>query len=666
MSDAAPPASASWGAGFVTRHARYLVAAFALALALVVHHPLLVGLGEVLPGEPASDALRGFWSTWLIGREMPGWPFDSAAVGFPRGVDIVAFPAVSLALVFPTTKLLGADAAMTYLVLFHCVFAFGATAWLVRVLGGGWGAATLGGALVATQPVLGGALRDGTLEVLAVGWMPLAIGAMTLACRGSWRWGLATGAIFLATCLESVYYGSFTAICMLGALTGIRTRKGLLAALAAGVVVLVGCWALTWILWPVLGGISLESAGDHGDLRLSNAASLKSLKYLAMHPGGLSWSAGDIWGPPAPHLIALAAGGLLALRRTPWLTVVGLFFFFLAQHHPWVEWWADGPIGQVVRFPRRYLAAAAVVLSAGLWWGSVPLRRWPAVELGVGLVLAGIMTYWGMVSSGYVSAYPTWDRPQFDFADAIAADDDPDAAVLFVPLEVSGGGGEDRKDQPVFASLTPDLASGDLLVLQALCDKRAWTAPDLVTLIPGDGDGGLLAKNLNDLAFASQGQPVPGSAMVGREAYVNELPWLMGEGLKYIVVDVASVQDQGLERIDGLMADAVERTEYDDGTGVVVYRLYDERPPPAPEPLVSPGGSARFQGRLEGVADPRSVTLMIRSSQAEQACGVRPEGTFECGVIDRVMDVRVLIDGQDQVLERSGGYDDHLVRVVAP
>ncbi|MCP4808144.1 MAG: hypothetical protein GY913_31190 [Proteobacteria bacterium] len=647
------------------KHARFVVAGLAVLLAVVVHHPLLAGLGSVLPGEPASDALRGLWSTWLIGEEVPGWPFGSDMVGFPRGVDIVAFPAVSLTLVFPTTRLFGPAVAMAVLVLFHCLFAFGATAWLTRVLGGGWGSATLAGSLVATQPVLGGALRDGTLEVLAVGWMPLAIGAMTLACRGSWRWGVATGVIFVLTCLESVYYGSFTAVCMLGVLTTTRTRKGMGAAAVSGVVVLVGVGLVCLAVWPVLSGISLDSAGDQGDLRLANAASLKNIKYLAMHPGGLSWSAGSIWGPPAPHLIALAAGGLLAIRRTPWLTVLGLFFFFLAQHHDWTLWWADGPIGQVVRFPRRYLAAAAVVLSVGLWWGSVPLRRWPAVELGIGVVLAGIMTYWGVVSSGYKHAYPTMDKPQFAFTTAIAEDRDDDAAVLFAPLEVPGGGGEDRSDLPVFASLSPDLASGDLLVLQVLVDKKAWTAPDLVTLVKRPGDAGLLAKNLSDLAFATMGQQVPGSARVGKSAYVNELPWLMGEGLKYVVVDKVRYTDEGLEQMDSIFEAAVDVTDYDDGTGVRVYTLWEgERPPPALEPPQYPGGDLHFTGKLVGTPSPDLAEFWILSSQTEQKCGVRPEGDFDCGSIDRVMDIWIIVDGERMTIEREGGYTDHVVRVV--
>ncbi len=649
------------------RIARAIVVVAAVVLAVLMHHTLL-GPG-VLPGEGGSDILRGWWSAWLIGHEVPGWPFDTEMVGFPRGADVVPFPAVSLIAMAGVSRFLGAATAVSFIVFGHTVFAVLATTWLVRTLGGGWGTGLLAGALVATQPVLGGALRDGTLEVLAVGWMPLTIACMLRACRGEFRFGLLAAVFFVATCAESVYYGSFTAVAVLGALTTVRTRRGLYAVGIAGVVVAVGIGLLVLAFMPVLDGMDRALATAHEtDVRSQNATTWAMLEYFAQNPGGLGWNAGDIYGPPLLHLVVLAAGGLLALRRSPWLTVLGVFFLLLSMHHEWVMWWADGPLGSHIRFPRRYIAAVAVVLAPGLWWGSLPLRPWPKIELGIGLVLGGWLAWWGMASGGLVSAYPHIQIPSLTFAEVIAEDPE-DAAVLFLPLWVPGGGGDVRTEQPVFASLGTDLASGDLLALQVLTDKSAWTAPSLVTLTEREGGPGVLAKNFNDLSFATVGKRIPESAIVDAESYTDELRWLMGLGMKYVVVDLERYAEGEQERIHEVFEPVmVSMKDYGAGTGVRVYTLYEERPEVVAVPAVASevAEDAHFSGTVEGWTDLRGeVILEVQSSRGWQPCIVRrSDGWFDCGVIDRMRGVHIVIDGNEVEIELTGGGAESSIRVV--
>ena len=159
-----------------------LAVVLALVVALGLHWPLVGSLGQALPGEPASDAIRAWWSMWLVAEELPGWPFGSTIADFPAGIDWLPFPAVTLCLCAPLTWLFGAKTALSLAVLGHAVLAVLGTCFLVRVLRGGWGAGFCAGALVVSQPVLGGAVRDGTLEVLAVGWFPLVVAGWSNKC----------------------------------------------------------------------------------------------------------------------------------------------------------------------------------------------------------------------------------------------------------------------------------------------------------------------------------------------------------------------------------------------------------------------------------------------------------------------------------------------------
>ncbi len=613
------------------------------AVVVLLHRSLLSSLGSALPGEAASDVFRAHWSLWLVAEELPRWPFATGLVGFPSGVELLPFPAVSLVVWAPVTWLLGPDLAHPLLVMAYTALAVWGGSVLVRALGGSPAGGLLAGVLLATQPILGGALRDGTLEMLAIGWLPLQLTAMVLAVRGSWRAGLVAGGLFLLVSLESVYYGCFAALASLGALSLIRDRRGLLAAGLSGVVVAVGAALLAWVFADVYAGVSVAVAGLDQDLetvRSSNAADVELMKQLALSPGSRGWRVSDLWSPPAAHWGVFGLGCLVALRRQAWLAVLAVLTLLMALDHDWVQLWTDSAIGEVIRFPRRYLAAMAVFASAGAGLALSLLRRWPRVELVVAVGLGSYLALWGAHAGGYVRAYPLVSLPDLAFAEAIAEDGE-DCAVLFAPLELPGGEDQTRKDAPVFASLSSDLASAELLFFQTRMEKAAFTAPDLLTLSRRAGQRSRFAKIAIDLAFASTGQQVPGSAKQPAIAYEQEFEWLLGEGLKYLVVDLARYsgeeRDLLLGAVEGFVVDS---TDFDDGTGIRVLQLYEERPGTAEAPagsvdVVPDAGQQKtgFAGRVINArklhSGPMVVALDVGGTQV--TCPVKPEdGSFSC------------------------------------
>ncbi len=559
--------------------------AFGLVLAWWLHRPIWAALGRLLPGEAGSDVFRAHWSLWLGARSWPELPLPTNLAAFPAGADLVPFPGVTIWSAGPLVNWLGADVALPLVVGAHAVFAFVAAAWCAKTLGARPGGQLLAGALYATQPVLGGALRDGTLEMLAAGWMPLVLGATVAVAGGRLRFVPIAALAYLCTCLESVYLASFTALAVLFATTTVRSLRGALGLLVTAVFVGFGALGLYSVLEPVLGHVreAMSVAGDNlGTLRRNNAAQLGYLWDLAVAPGSRGWFVGVMWAPPLAHLGAFGLG-VFALRRGWWLAALGVVALLLAINHELVSAWANSPLGEVVRFPRRYalLSALAFSLLAGMGLAVLPRR----VEPLIGGLAAGYVAGWGAHAGGWVNGYPSVELPELSFADALASDDEEGAAMLVVPYELPGSPDRLRNEAPVFADLGADLASSDLFYLQARSDKASLYAPALLTLAPRDTAPITLHKNLNDLAFASVGQQVPGSAKQEADAYRFELPWLTGEGLKYVVVDEARFGDEELGWLEAALGPwTLSRTRYDDGTGVLVYQLYDERPEPADPP----------------------------------------------------------------------------------
>ncbi len=643
------------------------LAAVALAVTLALHRPLWPQLGHAIPGEAGTDVFRAHWSVWLTGAEFPSWPFSTERVNFPRGVDWIPFPAVTLWVLSPLTALLGPDLMFPLMIALHTAAAVGGGWLLARALGAGLGGAAVAGAMTATMPILGGALRDGTLEVLTVGWMPAVLAAMIYTCRGSLRWGIATGLLYLCMCMESVYQGSFMAPAVVACLFTLRSRRGVAAAGLSGVVVALGAAGIYWVFKDTLGNIQ-QVMGDAGDdlyaLQKDNAATLVGLKAMALSPGSEGWMVGKIYAPPLAWWVAAGAGAVLSARRTWWVALLALFFTGLAILHPAVYGWYDTPIGEVVRFPRRYMAAAGVMMAALAGVGLSPLRRWPKVEIVAGLGLAAWLGAWGAHAGGFVRAYPLVKLPEVAFADAIAEDTE-DAAALLVPLEVPGDPSSHRDQAPVFANLSSDIASADHLYLQTRMNKRAWYAPSLLTLSKRERCGERLHKNLSDLAFGAVGQIIPPSSTLQPADYANEITWLLGEGFKYVVFDKERFLGEAEPWVALLMdAWSVEVKEYGDGSGVVVYRLYDERPERT-DPPCSEGAGADDPGGASGTGQPISgnlvgldgvhgkIEVIVTVGGKQVSCDVRQgDRSFICPDVYAINHMWVKIDGVVRQVKR--------------
>lgn len=665
-------------------------------IAVFLHAPLLAALGTALPGEPASDVFRAHWTVWLVAEELPGWPFFTEWVGFPGGAHILPFPAVSLLAISPLTALFGADVSLPVLVVLYTVFAFAGTWFLVRTMGGTRGGGALAGGLFCSQPILSGNLFDGTVEMLAVGWLPLFIAAMLRAVAGSNRWGVAAGVFYLLICLESVYLGSFSAIAALVVLTRIRTAEGIRSAGISAVTVVIGLGLLSVLFWPVFANIgdAMATSGDNlAQIRADNAVSMDGLWHLAKNPGARGWIVGDIYAPPLAHWVAFGLLGVVAIRRSHWLLGLGGIYLLLAINSDLVAWWSSTPVGEVVRFPRRYLIATTLCFSVAAGLSLAHFRKWGRIELVVGVLLGFYLGWWGKVAGGLTSAYPLAELPETpEFAQWIASDDE-NASVLLLPQQLpqeqggnaeGGAGGENlRICMPVFAQLAPmenqkpcrsersQIASSDHVWLQTQFQKPSWFAPSLVTLNREDTPN-VLEKNLTDLARGKMGMSLPQSVTAKPESYTREMNWLQGLGLKYVAVDVDRFRPAEMEQVDKVLSHfAVETRNFEDGTGVRVYRLYDEAPEQvdAPKDEFSDPTRGGFFGQVTNTQGVDGVvSLVIQSGEEQKTCFTRPEnGAFHCGTIDPVDAVWVRINQTYYSVEVIQGDDgSRSIRAVEP
>jgi hypothetical protein len=654
-----------------------------LLLAAWMHSPLIGALGEVLPGESGSDVYRAHWSAWLVAAELPGWPFSSNLVNFPTGISVLPFPTVSLVVLSPFVWLFGVDVSIALLVIFYTVFAFCGTWFLARVLGADTGGACIAGALFASQPILGGALLDGTIELLAAGWLPLFLGSMVLTTRGCRRWGVVSGLIFICLCLESVYLASFASLGCILCLTQVQCKRGVKAAGVAGLTVVLGIAIISLLFSDVIQNASsvLQSSGDNMEaLRSGNATSWPILKQLAFYPGSRGWQVGDIVAPPLVHWIVFAIGAIAAIWHRGWIVAFGAVCLLIAVDSQLVAFWSDNPIGEVVRFPRRAMIGFGVALSvaAGLAWsylGSLNLLsrlRQPFTLSGA--VFAAYLAWWGAHAGGYTSAYPLTEIPQTPSFASVIADDPEEVAVLLLPFELpmeQTSREQLRAEMSVFGSLSSEIASSDHLFLQTRMDSAGWYTPGLVTLFERENSNSFV-KNLNDLARGSMGMSLPASAFSPPTAYTADVQHLMGEGLKYVAIDRARYAETELVQVERVLSHfSVDRQEFDDGTGIILFTMYQERPESSDAPTSHgvDGSGGGYAGIVTNVRQYIGrIHVVVQSGERTVTCPVRPEnGVFACGGISQVDDVTITIDRAVFTVSRqpsSNGEDLTILEMV--
>ena len=641
-----------------------------------MHSQLLGSIGDALPGGSGSDIYRAQWSAWLVASELPSWPFSSNLVNFPAGISILPFPTVSLIALSPFVWLFGVDVSIALLVIFFSAFAFCGAWFLSRVLGADTSGACIAGGLFASQPILGGALLDGTVELLAAGWLPLFLGAMILTTRGCKRWGVISGIIFICICLESVYLGSFASLGCILTLSQIRSRRGVIATVYAGITVIVGIAIIAFAFSDVIQNSSsaLQSSGDNmAELRNGNSASWSLLKQLAISPGSRGWRVGDIVSPPLIHWVVFTVSALVALWRSGWLVAFGALCLLIAVDSHLVAIWSDNPIGEVVRFPRRAMIGfgAAFSVTAGLMWsylGRVKLlSKMQRPYMMASLLLSAYLAWWGATAGGYATAYPLTEIPQTPEFTRVIANDPEDVAVLLLPYELpieNTNGEQMRGEMSVFASISSEIASSDHLFLQTRMNSAAWYAPGLVTLFERDNPNSFV-KNLNDLARGSMGMPLPASAFQTPLAYNADVEYLMGEGLKYVAVDKARYLANELSQIERVLDHfSVARQEFDDGTGIILFTMYEERPENtgAPEGLGLDGSGSGYAGVITNVRQYIGrMYVVVHSGERTITCPVRPEnGAFSCGGVSHVDDVSITIANEAYTVarRRSGTGED--------
>jgi hypothetical protein len=316
--------------------------------------PLVTQLstGVIQKGALPIDSGQGIWSLWWVQQAtFQGWyPYMTRYIFFPETVNLFwqtisitnTLPAV------PVTFLLGPIAAFNMLVL----ISFGLSGLAVynlvlRILDQRFGA-LVAGFVYACSPYHVQVVLGGTLESIAIHWIPIYVLLLLRALRGPNGSNIAlAGAGIIVTTLSSYYYGIYCAIYTalhIGLLICIapsnraRARYGMIGA-SIGLCWLAIFLPVAWLAGS-LSGVALE---DWYDRQIYHSVALVDL--LAPNP------LHPIWG-------AAASG---------WLT----------QLHPFgVE--SGASVG----------AAAAILIIAGCI--RVFNAMWPWLVLAIGMLVLAL------------------------------------------------------------------------------------------------------------------------------------------------------------------------------------------------------------------------------------------------------------------------------------
>jgi hypothetical protein len=231
-----------------------------------------------------GDAWQMLWSIDHVQRALRGEePFYfSARVWAPEGASLRAH-GLSLSNTLPAAFLAsrtGLFTAYNTTLLFSFVLAAGASYRLARRLGASAAGAALGAFVFAFAPQrMARAL--GHLNLLAIGWLPLALEGLLLASRETGRrraGGVVLGALSLAALAYSEWYLAIMGVLAAGSFAAFEVvraprerRSGAAAALAAS-----GFLALAAVA-PAALAVARETGGLNGHDPRSSGASLTSL-----------------------------------------------------------------------------------------------------------------------------------------------------------------------------------------------------------------------------------------------------------------------------------------------------------------------------------------------------------------------------------------------------
>lgn len=569
-----------------------LVPALVLLVVVLVLHGQLLTEGGLL-GAERSDTIRGIWGLDHQARALP-LPFWTDRVGFPEGVKLLILPWLSSLLVAPLVGVFGAPALWNPWLL-GLLWASGfATALLARHLTAQPGSGMLAAGMVVGSPMLWLALTDGTPENVAFWSLPAFLLALSLALRrGGRRAGLLAGALGVVLALDSPYHAVFALLLAPPLLLALRrpAEEGRGAALLAmGGALLLGAGLLLLLYLGLPLGEAPESS------RVGNAIQMRA--WLQWEQGRVQrpwdWTLVPNFIPLLSLLLCLGLALLRPLRALPWL-LLALLLFLLAlgpgTENPRI---LAGLLGEavrapleaiaalldahpppVIRFLRRLLLPIALCLGLGAELGLSRLGRssWLSYPLGLAVIALAAQ------KTGYPTHLPRLLPPRLEACAFVAAHAE-DGAMLTLPRVRAAARLEQRDELPVFAELGPSIQSAAEQWIQVDCERPSMNMPTgMLTMSPRRGRSDALTRLLRDLDDLSRpqtiGQPIPPSALADREKSRATVAWLVGRGLRFVLVDERMFGEEGLGHLREHFFGEVlaEERRFPDGSGITVLVL---------------------------------------------------------------------------------------------
>jgi hypothetical protein len=382
--------------------------------------------GTIQKGTLPVDAGQGIWNLWWAYQSLSNGqlPYVTRYLFFPETVDLFWQPLnlPNALLVFPVLAYAGPIAAFNAITMLSFSLGGYFSYQLARAMGVDRLAALLAGFLFVASPYHLQRILGGSLELIAIQWLPLYLWMLMRALhRRTIRSALAAAAALLLTTLASQYYGLFFAVYSLahGLLALLLTRTPIVRLRMASVGVLIGMvWAgvLLLFVWPP-ASLDRNVLTNWYDRQTYHSMSLIDLLAPnVQHP---------LWGDAATawlrsiHPIGVEVGatfGLITtglvlvafwLRRAmwPWLLLVLLLVVLSLGPElkvggqlsgiplPFLLLDAAGPFRNASR-PSLFVAHLSLLLALLAAVGLHALRqRFATRRLPVGVVLCGLVAF---------------------------------------------------------------------------------------------------------------------------------------------------------------------------------------------------------------------------------------------------------------------------------